>query len=479
MEAPAELPTMEKIKEEQQENQQQQQEGEPQPEQQQQEQDEQQQQQGGSHNGVENDTQNQTHNEANEEKTQSTESSRVLRLHGLPYSIKEEHIRTFFADFELAEKEPILYFTEGLHRGTGFIRLKRAEDVPLAIQKLHRQHIDPTRYVELAASSEEDRQQTLEQQEQSCKVHVLRLRGLPFTSTEEDVTEFIKSVKGVVRVDICRDLEGRNTGDAFVELASEEDVEQAKQLHNKTMGSRYIEVLSSTVYDRDAIMRAASLRSRRERRGGGGRGGSGGAAAMGAMGPGGGPGGAMGPMGYIDPLLATYMGYFPHLFTPEQQHMHHQQQQFNPHDRMAGGPPAPYPAGAGAQPLFSMFPGQSSLMAPRQPSTHVVRIRGVPYTATEESIAEFFTGVKIPPQGVHMVYNEQNRPTGEAFVELEDEGDVAAALDKNGGAMGNRYIEVFQSSAAAMQRLGSPLTGMMGMMPYPVQGLGMIPQMFY
>ncbi|KAH9588997.1 RNA recognition motif domain [Trypanosoma melophagium] len=473
MEALAELHTMQKIKEKQEEKPQQTEGGH---------QEEQRQEEGGSHNGIENEPANPTQNETNDDKILPTESSRVLRLHGLPYSIKEEHIRNFFADFELAETEPILYFTEGLHRGTGFIRLKRAEDVPLAIQKLHRQHIDPSRYVELAASSEEDRQQTLEQQEQSCKVHVLRLRGLPFTSTEEDVNEFIKSVPGVVRVDICRDMEGRNTGDAFVELASEEGVEQAKQLHNKTMGSRYIEVLSSTVYDRDAIMRAASLRARRDRRGGGGS--RAGGATMGAMGPGGPAGAAMGAMGYLDPIFATYMGYFPQLFGAEQQHqqqhqhMHHQQQ-FNQQDRMTGAPSAPYPAGAGAQPLFPMFPGQSPLMAPRQPSSHVVRIRGVPYTATEESIAEFFSGVKIPPQGVHMVYNEQNRPTGEAFVELEDEGDVLAALDKNGGAMGTRYIEVFQSSAAAMQRLGGPLTGMMGMMPYPVQGLGMIPQMFY
>ncbi|RNF02173.1 putative heterogeneous nuclear ribonucleoprotein H/F [Trypanosoma rangeli] len=398
------------------------------------------------------------------------QESRVLRLHGLPYSVQEETIRAFFADFELADEDAVLHFTEGLHRGTGFIRLKNAEDVEEAIKKLHRHHIDSNRYVEVTASTEEERQRTLEQQEQGCKTHVLRLRGLPFNSTEEDVREFIKSVSGVTRVDICRDLEGRNTGDAFIQLATEEDVEETKQLHNKTMGSRYIEVLPSTMYDRDAIMRAASLRARRDRRGA--RAGEspqmgsryyGNGAAPGAM--------QMLAPNFFDPFLAAAcMGYMPQVaFGNEFQQ--------NTYDR--GGMPqgAPYGVAGGPQPLFPMFPGQPPMMTPRAPSAHVVRIRGVPYSATEESIAEFFAGVKIPPQGVHMVYNEQNRPTGEAFVELENDSDVVAALERNGGAMGNRYIEVFQSSVAAMQRLGSPLTGM-NMMQYPMPGLGIMPQSY-
>ncbi|RNE98436.1 putative heterogeneous nuclear ribonucleoprotein H/F [Trypanosoma conorhini] len=397
------------------------------------------------------------------------QESRVLRLHGLPYSVQEETIRAFFADFELADEDAVLHFTDGLHRGTGFVRLKKAEDMEEAIRRLHRHHIDSNRYVELTASSEEERQRTLEQQEQGCKTQVLRLRGLPFTSTEEDVREFIKSVPGVTRVDICRDLEGRNTGDAFIQLSTEEDVEVAKQLHNKTMGSRYIEVLPSTMYDRDAIMRAASLRARRDRRGQ--RAGEG--PQMGSRNHGNGAApGAMQMLtpNFFDPFLAAYMGYMPQMtFGNELQQ--------NPYDRSGMAQGAPYGVAGGPQPLFPMFPGQAPMMAPRAPSNHVVRIRGVPYSATEESIAEFFAGVKIPPQGVHMVYNEQNRPTGEAFVELENDSDVVAALERNGGAMGNRYIEVFQSSVAAMQRLGSPLAGM-NMMQYPMPGLGIMPQSY-
>ncbi|EKG08457.1 heterogeneous nuclear ribonucleoprotein H/F, putative [Trypanosoma cruzi] len=395
--------------------------------------------------------------------------TRVVRLHGLPYSVSEETIRAFFAEFELDEKDPILHFTEGLHRGTGFVRLKRTEDVEESIKKLHRQHIDANRYVELTASTEEERQRILEQQEQGCKTHVLRLRGLPFTSTEEDLREFVRSVPGVTRVDICRDMEGRNTGDAFIQLATEEDVEEAKQLHNKTMGSRYIEVLPSTMYDRDAIMRAASLRARRDRRGTR----AGDSPLVGPRNHGNGVSpGAMQMLApnFFDPFVAAAcMGYMPHVSFGNELSQ-------NPYERSGMPQGAPYGVPGGPQPLFPMFPGHAPMVAPRAPSPHVVRIRGVPYAATEESIAEFFAGVKIPPQGVHMVYNEQNRPTGEAFVELENDSDLVAALERNGGAMGNRYIEVFQSSVAAMQRLGSPLTGMMNMMQYSMPGLGVVPQ---
>ena len=39
----------------------------------------------------------------------------------------------------------------------------------------------------------------------------------------------------------------------------------------------------------------------------------------------------------------------------------------------------------------------------------------------------------------------EGRPSGEAFIEVEDELDVEAALRKDKGHMGKRYIEVFES----------------------------------
>ena len=74
---------------------------------------------------------------------------------------------------------------------------------------------------------------------------------------------------------------------------------------------------------------------------------------------------------------------------------------------------------------------------------HVVRLRGIPFQANASDIAQFLSGVAIRPMGVHMVYNHEDRPSGEAFVELMSEPDVDAALRYDKRNLGSRYIEVF------------------------------------
>ena len=44
-----------------------------------------------------------------------------------------------------------------------------------------------------------------------------------------------------------------------------------------------------------------------------------------------------------------------------------------------------------------------------------------------------------------MILFREGRPSGEAFVEMESDEDVANALKKDKKNMGKRYIEVFES----------------------------------
>eukprot|EP00898_Chlorokybus_atmophyticus_P005946 jgi/Chlat1/6352/Chrsp44S05910 len=82
---------------------------------------------------------------------------------------------------------------------------------------------------------------------------------------------------------------------------------------------------------------------------------------------------------------------------------------------------------------------------------HVVRLRGLPYSATEEDIMEFFKGLEIVPNGIILGVTAQGRATGEAFVEFANEQDVASAVERNRQMMGRRYVEVFRSSHGDMQ----------------------------
>ena len=51
----------------------------------------------------------------------------------------------------------------------------------------------------------------------------------------------------------------------------------------------------------------------------------------------------------------------------------------------------------------------------------------------------------------HHYHGREGRPSGEAFIEVEDEADIEAALKKDKGHMGKRYIEVFESQVILLE----------------------------
>lgn len=44
-------------------------------------------------------------------------------------------------------------------------------------------------------------------------------------------------------------------------------------------------------------------------------------------------------------------------------------------------------------------------------------------------------------KGIHFTLNKMGKPTGIAFIEMEDEGDVNKALEKHRQYLGPRYVE--------------------------------------
>ncbi|XP_034242512.1 RNA-binding protein fusilli isoform X2 [Thrips palmi] len=86
-----------------------------------------------------------------------------------------------------------------------------------------------------------------------------------------------------------------------------------------------------------------------------------------------------------------------------------------------------------------------------------IRLRGLPYEAQVENILEFLGdhAKSIVYQGVHMVFNAQGQPSGEAFIQMDSELSAAmAAQQKHHRYMifgkKQRYIEVFQCSGEDM-----------------------------
>ncbi|EFX70109.1 hypothetical protein DAPPUDRAFT_202511, partial [Daphnia pulex] len=86
-----------------------------------------------------------------------------------------------------------------------------------------------------------------------------------------------------------------------------------------------------------------------------------------------------------------------------------------------------------------------------------IRLRGLPYEAQVEHILEFLGehAKSIVYQGVHMVYNAQGQPSGEAFIQMDSEqSSFQAAQQRHHRYMvfgkKQRYIEVFQCSGEDM-----------------------------
>ncbi|MCP9258228.1 Heterogeneous nuclear ribonucleoprotein F [Dirofilaria immitis] len=101
------------------------------------------------------------------------------------------------------------------------------------------------------------------------------------------------------------------------------------------------------------------------------------------------------------------------------------------------------------------------------PYNFVVRLRGIPFSATNEDVKEFFSGrcVLIAHLfgGVSMGYRigsgrcchrqgAGGRPSGEAFVRFASKQHAEMALERNRNNMGSRYVEVFRSSGDELEK---------------------------
>mmetsp|Transcript_40291 Transcript_40291/g.45849 ORF Transcript_40291/g.45849 Transcript_40291/m.45849 type:complete len:315 (-) Transcript_40291:307-1251(-) len=74
----------------------------------------------------------------------------------------------------------------------------------------------------------------------------LRMRGLPFSSTKEEITKFFDGHKIVPEtVVLTYRGDGRATGEGYIGFETPDDSKAAMALHRNTMGSRYIELFIS------------------------------------------------------------------------------------------------------------------------------------------------------------------------------------------------------------------------------------------
>ncbi|XP_072013370.1 epithelial splicing regulatory protein 1-like [Amphiura filiformis] len=357
------------------------------------------------------------------EKTDRVPDETVVKARGLPWQASDRDVFRFFKGLNIAKGGVALCLNlHGRRNGEVMVRFVNQQHRDMALQR-HRHNLGK-RYVEVFKGTSEDfirvaagtsREAALFLSRDDGHI-IVRMRGLPFTSSAKDVVEFFGPEVPVAGLEdgilFVKHRNGKMTGDAFVLFATEEIATRALAKHKEYLGTRYIEIFRSTTAEVQQVLSRL----------------------------------------HQEPLLPEG----PH--HPQIQsipHHHHPAMipQPHPHPHLIHGIPHPFPA---------HIPGHMPVPAAAVPAGLVrdcIRMRGLPFTATIEDIMAFLGEFAdfIRPQGVHMVYNLQGKPNGEAFIQmLTAEKAFHTAGKCHMKYMGTRFIEVFQCSAEEMSYM---LTG--------------------
>ncbi|XP_027744993.1 G-rich sequence factor 1 isoform X2 [Empidonax traillii] len=318
-----------------------------------------------------------------------SDSVYLVRAQGFPFSCTEEDVLTFFDSCRIRNGENGVHFLlnrDGRRRGDALIELESKADVQRALEK-HLRYMGP-RYVkvfEVHDSDVEGLMRSLRDESQAMSDGVVLLRGLPFSSTEEDIADFFAGLK---IADIAFIYRGdRRTGEAFVQFATPEMAAKALLRHKEYMGNRYIEVYVSRKHQ-----------------------------------------------------MQRHMSYDKQLMTYSKMRREYESL---PEDRGWRGMRGSY-----AQEENRLYregmensrnvlePGNTSAAA-----QHCVRMKGFPTQASAQDIINFFAPLR--PTRILVEYNSQGDATGEAEVHFESHEDAVAAMAKEGSQMECSAVELF------------------------------------
>ncbi|CAD5206818.1 unnamed protein product [Bursaphelenchus okinawaensis] len=184
------------------------------------------------------------------------DSSLIVRTRGLPWQASDQDIALFFAGLNIAPGGIALCLgNEGRRNGESLVCFECNSHRELAIRRhrkfLHNRYIEVYRstaeeFLEVAVGSDSDTLKFV------CRdaAMIVRMRGLPFDCTENDIRSFFSSdgEAGIMEdgVMFVNRPDGRPTGDAFVLFVDDESGRRALAKHKNRIGTRYIELFRTT-----------------------------------------------------------------------------------------------------------------------------------------------------------------------------------------------------------------------------------------
>ncbi|XP_008298476.1 G-rich sequence factor 1 [Stegastes partitus] len=192
-----------------------------------------------------------------ESKPTRTKDIYIIQVKGLPWTCTTHDLLHFFSDCRVHDGENGIHLAVdqlGRPSGRAFIELEHEEDVRKALEK-HRQYLGP-RYVEVFEVTNTDAEAILTKSAHPPADGVVKLRGLPFDCTEDEIVAFFSGLDIVENgITIVANRKGRRTGEGFVKFTSQEAANEALQRDRDLIGSRYIEVFPSSSEDIESTLR--------------------------------------------------------------------------------------------------------------------------------------------------------------------------------------------------------------------------------
>jgi len=343
-----------------------------------------------------------------------------LKLRGLPYAATERDIMTFLDGLPLWNETGILITLNDDGRPSGECLVKLDNEIGLNDLRAYNGKYMGTRFIEVFPATQKDWFAEEMRLKMSDMTYV-RLRGLPYDVTKEDIYIFF------TRLMISRDgvglLVGPDdvpTGEAFVQFITREDANLAFQRHNQCIRSRYIEVYKSSLTEVYRAMEKQYEINREEilKR------------SMHHTGNNYPP--KFNPEPYKNTVMNTYYadGYAQNKGTQGPMRRNRE-----PKIRAA-----PYAAKSAHSNVKVETQNIGEFLGPLS-----IHMRGLPYSATERDVQDFFAPVQVSEVKIH--YGPDGKASGEAEADFFTEEDAMKAMEKDRCKMSWRYIELFRGSA--------------------------------
>lgn len=260
---------------------------------------------------------------------------------------------------------------------------------------------------------------------------VARLEGLPFRVSKEELKDFFRDCRlndDLNSIHLILNNEGRASGLGFVELATNEDLSEAKHMSDKNIGSygRYAKVVECDPEELRWYLNRRAPEGKKFR------------IRMKGL-----------PFRVSEYEVAQWF----ETSTPASDVEIH----LNNEGRSSGEATAYFDNEADAN--LAMDKDRADMhgryvnlqMESRRPlhrSGFVVRMSGLPFRATEAEMMDFFQP-EADCVGVRVILNHEGRPSGEAEAEFETEEMAERAMRRNREHLGSRFVILTRKDAGS------------------------------